>query len=164
MEQLKVADEAWLATALLHREHPEREDFKLSEIRQRANKEFRDPRPGVWYHIVSHCVASIRPSPASHRMLHATDRGRRRLFRRGDPCHPGRRSGKLYPNRSDLPEEYRSLVDWYENEYSRGGTNLQPSSSPAMLMAFVGAIASYDLGKMAEAIRTGCERVDENAW
>jgi hypothetical protein len=28
---IKVADEVWIATALLHRENPKREDFSVSE-------------------------------------------------------------------------------------------------------------------------------------
>jgi hypothetical protein len=164
MNTLKVADEAWLATALLHREHPERDDFKLSEILERAYREFDDRRPGLWFHIVSHCVGSKKPSPASHRMLHETGRGRRRLFRPGDPCHPGRRKGKLHPEKSDVPAQYLPLLEWYEKDYAGGGSKPGPSSSPATLLGFVGAIAAYDLNKMEEAIRDGCERVDESGW
>ena len=37
--ELKVADEVWIATALLHREHPESPDFTVDEIVERAKKE-----------------------------------------------------------------------------------------------------------------------------
>ncbi len=158
-----VADEAWLATALLHREHPEAEDFRLAEIRKRAEEEFHDHRPGVWQHIVSHCIASKPPNPAQYRMLHETGRGRRRLYRPGDPVHPKRR-GKIHPEKADLPERYRYLVDWYEEEYSRGGKNPGGSSNPTILLQFVGYIAAYDLQKMSDAIRSGCERVDASEW
>ncbi len=161
---LKVADEVWLATALLHHDHPEREDFKLREIRERAGREFRDDRPGVWQHIVGHCVATNKPSPASYRILHQTDRGRRRLFREGDPCHAGRRSGKMRPVRADIPTEYWRLLDWYDKDYQKGGGGMTPSSNPSKLLAFVGAIAAFDLQMMTEAIRAGSEQVDENAW
>ena len=33
----KVADEVWIATALLHREHPGRLDFTIAEIGGRAD-------------------------------------------------------------------------------------------------------------------------------
>ncbi len=158
-----VADEAWLATALLHREHPQAEDFGLEEIRERAVKEFHDHRPGVWQHIVSHCVASNPPNPAQYRMLHSSARGRRRLYREGDPLHP-RRKGKVYPEKRDLPERYRPLVDWYLAEYNPRGGARQGSSSPAALLAFVGLIPAYDLQKMSEAIASGCERVDTSEW
>src|SRR5580692_7182927 len=158
---LLVADEAWLATALLHREHPDAEDFSLGEIRDRARREFHDNRPGVWQHIVSHCVASNRPNPAQYRMLHGSARGRRRLYRPGDPVHPERK-GKIYPERRDIPERYRSLVDWYLKTYSQRKTQVT-SSRARDLLQFVGLIPAYDLERMKEAIKD-CERVDLNEW
>jgi hypothetical protein len=154
-----VADEAWLATALLHREHPEASDFSLHEIRDRAHQEFRDDRPGVWYHIVTHCLAEKPPNPAQYRMLHGTGRGRRRLYRPGDPVHPERR-GKIHPERQDLPEKYRSLVDWYLKDYSQGPKQPKGSTDPEGLVELVGMVSAYDLQKMMEAIHEGCERVD----
>src|SRR5579871_5713424 len=158
-----VADEAWLAAALLHREHPEAEDFSLDEIRERSLKEFHDRRPGVWQHIVSHCIASNPPNPAQYRMLHSTARGRRRLYRRGDPVHPERR-GKVHPDKRDIPERYRPLVDWYVEEYDGNGGARMGSSNPAALLKFVGMIPAYDLRKMTEAIAAACERVDASEW
>ncbi len=160
---LLVADEAWLSTALLHREQPQAEDFSLEEIRERSVKEFHDHRPGVWQHIVSHCVASNRPNPAQYRMLHSSRRGRRRLYREGDPVHPERR-GKMYPEKRDLPERYRPLVDWYLAEYNSEKGAGRGSSSPSVLVGFVGLIPAYDLQKMSEAISAGCERVDTSEW
>jgi hypothetical protein len=160
---IRVADEAWLATALLHKEHPESEDFSLAEIRDRARQEFRDRRPGVWQHIVSHGVASNPPNPAQYRMLHSSGRGRRRLYRPGDPVH-AERHGKVYPETRNLPERYRPLVDWYLKEYSQLGNKVQGSSSPEVLLRFVGLIPAYDLQKMSEAIRSATERVDSNEW
>lgn len=156
-----VADEAWLATALLHREHPDAEDFSLDDIRGRARREFHDDRPGVWQHIVSHCVASNRPNPAQYRMLHGSARGRRRLYRPGDPAHPERK-GKIYPEKQAIPERYRSLVDWYLSDYSRRKPQL-PSSRARDLLQFMGLIPAYDLERMKEAIKD-CERVDLNEW
>ena len=163
-EHLKVSDEAWLATALLHRDHPDREDFMLAEIHARARAEFGDERPGVWQHIVGHCVASNKPSPASYRMLHQSGRGRSRLFRHGDPIHPGRRSGRMHPSKSEIPAKYWPLLEWYEKDYAPGGGSPPSSAAPAKLLGFVGAIAAFDLGRMTEAIRAGCERVDESGW
>ena len=37
-DKTSVADEAWIATALLHREHPDRKDFKTTEIVRRAEQ------------------------------------------------------------------------------------------------------------------------------
>ena len=37
--EIKVADEVWIATALLHREHPDLADFTIEEIMERAGQE-----------------------------------------------------------------------------------------------------------------------------
>jgi hypothetical protein len=160
---MRVADEAWLATALLHKEHPDSEDFKLSEIHDRARREFHDERPGVWYHIVSHCVASNPPSPAQYRMLHETGRGRRRLFRPGDPTH-SERKGKTHPEKDKIPPKYHGLVDWYVSEYSKDKIQSARTTKPEFFLKFVGAISAFDLQKMKEAIEEGCERVEPNEW
>ncbi len=156
-----VADEAWLATALLHREHPDSDDFSLDDIRDRARREFHDDRPGVWQHIVSHCVASNRPNPAQYRMLHGSARGRRRLYRPGDPVHPERK-GKIYPEKRAIPERYHQLLDWYLSDYSRRKPRV-PSSRARDLLQFIGLMPAYDLQRMKEAIKD-CERVDLNEW
>jgi len=162
---IKVADQAWIATALLHREHPERPDFKLREIIERAAREFGFPRAerkGVWQHIVGHSVASNPPTPARHRMLTKTGRGRRRLFREGDAINPDR-DGKLTPAAEDIPTKYQPLLAWYQSEYNRNGQKTQGpagSSSPAAFLAFVGLIPAYDLKVMEEVIERECERVE----
>jgi hypothetical protein len=69
-----VADEAWLATALLYCQQPAAQDFSLDEIRDRVRREFQDRRPGLWQHIVSQAVASNPPNPAQYRMQHNTGR------------------------------------------------------------------------------------------
>jgi hypothetical protein len=122
-----VADQVWIATALLHREHPERADFASSEIRDRLRAEAiaeDAPAPaGVDTTIAQDCVANKRPQPDKLRMLYETGTGRRRLFRPGDDYHPERegpperRGTRITPRREDIPERYHYLLDWYENEY-----------------------------------------------
>jgi hypothetical protein len=116
---VKVADEVWIATALLHREQPGREAFSASEIVDRAFRERLTPqlRPGVQVHAAMHCVANKRPNPGNHRMLYATPDGQRRLVRVGDDYHPYREGGRLTPREHELPEEYRGLLDWFRTEY-----------------------------------------------
>src|SRR5579871_63206 len=94
--ELKVADEAFLATALLHREHPERLDFTISEIVERAAQEnlHGELRPGVRVHVTLHCVANLAPNSANLRMLYATGKRTRRLLLSSDDVHPGR-TGKI---------------------------------------------------------------------
>ena len=121
VNQVKVADEVWLAAAILHRRHPDRTDFAIEEIM--AEAESADVtgmplRPGVKVHVYQHCVANKAPNPGRYRMLYETAPGRRRLFRPGDPCDPGRANGKDVPARDALPMKYGGLIDWYHAEFS----------------------------------------------
>ena len=116
---IKVADEVWVATLMLHQRHPERADFSIEEIVEFAGSakelRFMGPlRPGFYVHVVQHCVANRPPNPGRYRMLFETEPGRRRLFRLGDPCHPQREGGKISPKAEDLPENwFRGLLPWY---------------------------------------------------
>lgn len=128
---LKVADEVWIATALLHRERPKAADFSAEEIVQRARTERLSSvlRPGVYVHVIQHCVANRPPNPGRYRMLFETSEGRRRLFREGDPYHPKREGAKITPAPEDIPAEYRPLIDWYREwskRTSKGETQRDP--------------------------------------
>src|ERR1700674_4043435 len=100
---IKVADEVWIATALLHREHPEQVDFSIEDVVSRVRAEGIESRvrPGVYVHVVQHCVANRPPNPGRYRMLFETSEGRRRLFRIGDTYHPDREKGKTIPDPGD---------------------------------------------------------------
>jgi hypothetical protein len=115
--KIKVADEVWIAAALLHREHPDRPDFSVEEIVDRAAKESLAlvNRPGVYVHVVQHCVANRPPNPGRYRMLYETAPGRRRLFRKGDPYNPAREGAKTMPNPEDMPHGYNGLLGWYRD-------------------------------------------------
>ncbi len=118
--RVKVADEVWLATAVLHRMHPERFDFSIDEIMESGRSQIGDGiggslRPGFYIHVVQHCVASRPPQPGRYRMLIETGAGRRRLFRPGDYYHPEREGAKTIPNREDLPFGYNGLLNWYKD-------------------------------------------------
>ena len=71
--QIRVADEVWIATALLHRQYPDRKDFTVGEIVRRAESEkvtgAESLRPGVQVHAYLHCVANKPPNPGRYRML-----------------------------------------------------------------------------------------------
>lgn len=164
---MKVADQAWIATALLHKEHPERSDFTLDEVLERAGREFGHPlQPGVRQHIVSHGVAQIAPTPAKLRMFTRTDRARRRLFRPTDVAN-SKRTGPTHPHAESLEKKYRPLVDWYLKQYAGSDAPPEtespaPSSSPQVLLSFVGAISAYDLKLMQELIERDGERIEED--
>src|ERR1035438_5397853 len=108
---LKVADEVWIAAALLHRERPGAQDFAVEEIVERAKREglHKPLRRGVYVHAIQHCVANRAPNPGRYRMLFETGPGRRRLFRKGDSYHSGRDGAKITPEGENLPYGYNSL-------------------------------------------------------
>jgi hypothetical protein len=122
-QAILVADEVWLATALLHREHPDRGDFTVGEIVERAKREavVGRLRPGVYVHVVQHCVANRAPNPGRYRMLFETRKNHRRLFRSGDAYDAKREGSKITPDREDIPAKYHSLLDWYSREFAPRG-------------------------------------------
>ena len=119
MDKIRVADEVWIATALLHRQYPNRDDFTVREIVQQAEAKRLTGgplRPGVQVFAYLHGVANKAPNPGRDRILVETSKGRRRLFRPGDPCHP-RRGGKAIPRVDEIPAQYAELIHWYRREY-----------------------------------------------
>lgn len=109
----KVAVEVWLMVLILHESYPEKADFSIKEIIDFAGdpsqrKRMGGPlRPSFYAHVVQHCVANRPPSPAHYRMLLETGPGRRRLFRPGDPYHPGRAPGNSVPKAfEDFPDRW----------------------------------------------------------
>ena len=125
--QIKVADEVFIASALLHREQPEREDFTIREIVERAAKEnlYGDLRPGVHVHASLHCVANKAPNPGRYRMLYATGTHTRRLLRASDDVHQDR-SGKIWPDPTDIPGRYHELIEWAKQRYDQDGSGHFP--------------------------------------
>ena len=125
-QEIRVADEVWIATASLHRSHLTASDFTIAEIMAQAEaaRIVRLPlRPGVKIHIYLHCVSNRPPNPGRYRMLYETANGRRRLCRPSDPCHPRRSSGKTIPKRDEVPTAYSDLIDWYENVFIAATSN-----------------------------------------
>ena len=125
-----VADEVWIATALLHRRYPEREDFAVSKIIRQAEAESvtgrHSLRPSFQDYAYLHCVANKEPGAVRHRMLLETAKGRRRLFKPRDPCHRRRLSGKDAPHVDDVPAAYRKFIEWYRKEYAGASGETDP--------------------------------------
>lgn len=107
----------WVATALLHRERPARADFTPKEIELRAQREgLSEPRRRSFgRHANNHAGAGRNPESDRYRLLHASARGRLRLYRRGDSRAPGRQRGRTAPTAYDLPAKYRGLLRWYKD-------------------------------------------------
>lgn len=118
--RLRVAEEVWVATALLHRDNPRRKDFTIDEIVERVRREAggRKLRASVYAHVVQHCVANKPPSPSRLRYLIETRPGYRKLFRRGYGWHFYRDRGRKVPRLEALPQRYHDLLHWYEREYN----------------------------------------------
>jgi hypothetical protein len=117
---VRVSDEVWICTALLHTEQSERPDFRVSEIIERVKQEaiVGEMRPSVPTYISEHCVAGKKPNPGNYRILTETSPGNRRLYRAGDPVHPGREEGQIMPDPYDIPARYEYLLEWYRREYA----------------------------------------------
>jgi hypothetical protein len=129
--EITCATEVFIATALLHREQPERPDFMIQEIVNRAAREniAGETRSGVSVHASQHCVANRAPNPAKHRILFATGKHTRRLFLPGDETHEGR-TGKIFPDTEELPSRYLPLLEWARRRFEqrpRGAGAKKPS-------------------------------------
>jgi AbrB family looped-hinge helix DNA binding protein len=144
---MTIADSVWLATALLHQQNSGAIDFSVQEIIGKATDErlIQGYRPSLQVHASKHCVANKPPNPGRYRILLETTRGRRRLFKEGDPFHPDRREGKTRPSRDEVPAKYQSLIDWYDRIYSK-------KSGPANVSS-IGALT-----KMTNTPRVASER------
>jgi hypothetical protein len=131
---LSVGDEVWIATALLHREQPDRPDFTIDEIIARLEAEgiAGEVREGVKPHVYKHCVANLKPYPSKLRMLYHTGTNTRRLFRPGDDFDAaregpaGQQGTRTTPRPEDIPPRYHHLLDWYSTEYAPGTEETDP--------------------------------------
>lgn len=122
--EMKVADELYLALALLHRERPQEEAFAVTEVVRRAAKEGFAARPAsLSAHAHGHAAANLPPGKnMRYRLLFKQEDGRIRLLRSSDYIHPDRHQ-KFYPALEDIPERYHSLVKWARRySQSTGGS------------------------------------------
>ncbi len=154
---LKVADEVWLVTALLHFESPDHADFKVSEILDRAELEgmIGEVRAGVQTHVIQHCVANKKPNPGAYRMLTETRPGYRRLYRESDPVYAGREHGKVMPERYEIPQRYEYLLDWYRRNYA--GQQTAPADDPLLRLRGTAEGIYGDADEYVRELREGWE-------
>ncbi len=117
---LKVGDSVWIATALLHQQNPEQGSFPVAQIVQKVKELCLTDREeiSIYVHANQHCVANRPPNPAKLKMLFETANGERRLFCQGDTFNR-HRDGRTTPKPTDLPPNYRSLLDWYQTRCSK---------------------------------------------
>lgn len=164
-----IATELWIATALLHRENPQRTAFSGPEILdKRASPHLSLRRRNALYGFVSqHIVANREPRTIRYRYLFREANGRSRsvtarLFREGDDFSPQRRAAPVAPEVADVPEEYRPLLEWYWTEYNRQ-RRISPEDDPILALQGVGKELWQRLGgvKFIEELRRGWERNDD---
>jgi hypothetical protein len=70
-------------------------------------------------------------------MLVETGKMTRRLWRPGDPVHPRRVGGKSTPKKGEIPEEYDTLIDWY-NRSQPGHDRRRKTDDPILKLRGLG--------------------------
>ena len=121
MVSLKVADEVWISTALLHRKLPDRRDFSVGEIVAQADAERATGaplRPGVQVSRLSalrgqqgsqsgalpHVGRDVEGAPAA-------------CSAPGTPATRVVSGARRRRAEDELPPEYRELLSWYRRDY-----------------------------------------------
>jgi hypothetical protein len=111
--EMKVADQLFLALALLHRERPDADAFTVDEVVRRASEEGFEARPAsLRAHAHGHAAANLPPGKnGRYRLLYKQADGRVRMLHKNDAVHP-ERNRKFYPELNEIPEKYHALVAW----------------------------------------------------
>ena len=137
----RVADMVWLTVARLEQDAGTDTDFAIKDLVNALLADFpATKRETVEAYLSNHCIASVAPGPDTYRMLHRTRRGHVRLYRPGDPVHPGRASGEMHPCRETTPERSWPLLDWTES--NRADALIKP---PDRMVPFIEHMRSlYD--------------------
>jgi len=127
---ISAANLVWIATALLHAENKEKVVFQVKQIFQKAKDLGLSTvvDETLMMHISLHCVANAKAQPNTHRKLYRIAPGWYRLYKPNDQYDPSREKGRIAPLAEEIPEKYRWLVDWYNNEYcKKQSSDLQES-------------------------------------
>ncbi len=126
---ISTAVAVWIATAMLHKEHGIHETFSNQTIigKVRQQKLCGVSHKTISDHVAGHCVANApTTTPSTHRKLYRVAPGMYRLYRRGEPFHRTREYCKDAPAVHLLPEEYKNLRGWYDDEYCNASDPASP--------------------------------------
>ncbi len=109
----------WIAAATLHKQFGIQRGFSNKEIIEKVNEQnLCQVNPNtIAMHVSSHCIANNKAMPDTHRKLYRVSRGRYRLYRKGDYYNRERKNGQIEPQIDELPDKYRDLRIWYNEEY-----------------------------------------------
>jgi len=109
----------WIATATLHKEHGIDSVFSPKEIMEKISEQglCQTTRNTISLNISINCVANTPHKPGGNRSLYRVSVGMYRLYRKGDTCHPTREGCKIVPVPFQIPQKYRYLRRWYDEEY-----------------------------------------------
>jgi hypothetical protein len=144
--KLSIADTIWLATALLHRTHPQANGFTHEAILRKVTELDSSLNPrSVSTHLSTHCVASKKANPATLRILTENPDGSLRLFRGGDSFHPTRRAGRTAPKPHALPVQYEYLTQ-NQTESPSDKRDYSPPEDPILAISGVGKEMWKQLG------------------
>lgn len=132
----------WIATATLHKLHPNRTSFTTKEIRDVIIDQGLRPEIAITtinVYLTSYAVSTSPVLVDNVRYLLKLTRGVYRLWADGDNYHESRKDGRKYPT-SERLGEFASLLDWYFNTYvPNRGKYEQPDQPPSIITE------SYDL-------------------
>ena len=119
---LSAAIATWIAVALLHKEHGMNAIFSRDNIIEKTieKKLCNVSWKTLSDHVSGYCVANSPTTTSSaHRKTYRVASGVYRLYRRGEPHHPTRLHCKIAPLPVQLPDEYKDLRRWYDEEYCK---------------------------------------------
>jgi hypothetical protein len=156
--EVSCAVEVFIATALLHREQPNRPEFTIQEIVRRAAQEniTGEMRSGVNVHASQHCVANKAPNPNRHKMIYASGKKTRRLLLPTDKVH-AERTGKIFPDPGEIPERYLPLLEWAKQRYYGSLSGSPGSAAPPTPVLPQSAVPRRHLQAFLDAKGIGIE-------
>jgi hypothetical protein len=138
---VKVADELFIAVALLTKEQPNKRSFSISEILDRAKKEglgeHRSDQASLKQHAYEHAAANVPPGRGKYRLVFREKDNTIRLLEKSDHVHPDR-NGKQWPEADEIPQKYTALVEWSKDRFAKGSDQSKPWLSELLQLRGVG--------------------------
>lgn len=116
-----IAVAVWIAVASLHAERGMGESFTSQDILEEILRQglTRAARHSVSAYVCNLCVANVPGAQGCHRKTYRVDRGKYRLYKKGDYYHASRQDMRMAPLPAEMPDEYKHLRSWYDDEYCR---------------------------------------------